>query len=86
MRVRVHERFRAAVVADGIEPPLRVKTPAKVAVGEHDALTVVERPGEDFPLLGLDDRSPTPAEDLPSLGQRDREVVGERGGGNELGD
>src|SRR3954451_10243577 len=79
-----HENVLAAVVADGVEPALRVQTQAEVAVGDHDPLLVVQGAGDHVAVRGLADRCPAAAEHLLALRKRDREVVRECAGRDVL--
>src|SRR4051794_25904800 len=76
--VRGAQHVLAAVVADGVEPALRVERGAQVAVRHHDALLVVQGPGDHLAVERLADGGAAAAEDLLALGKRHGEVVRER--------
>ena len=69
------QRILAAVVADHVEPPLRVQAETEVAVGADDALSVVERSRDYLAVPRLHYRGAAPAEDLLSLRKGNREVI-----------
>ncbi len=74
----------AAVVARRVEPALGMERLPEVAVGDDDALGVVQRPRDDLAGRGGDDGCPTPAEDV-GVRERPGEVVAECSALDELG-
>ena len=67
------EHVGSSVVARHVEVPLGAERRGEIAIGEHDALTVVERPA-DHVAGRRHDTGPAPAEHLHLLGDREREV------------
>src|SRR5688500_13493781 len=73
---RGREHVLAAVMADRVEPSLRVQSAAEIAGRGHHPLLAVERPGDDLAPLGVHDDGAAVSEGL--LGrERHREVLRE---------
>jgi len=81
--VRAH--VLRAVVTDRVEPLFRVQGTAQVSLGCDDSRLVIQRPRDHLAERRLDHRRAAATEYLAIRRQRRREVVGERGRGNDCG-
>ena len=85
-----HRRSRgsdvlAAVMADGVEPALGVESAAQIAVGDHDPLLVVQRPGDHLAPVGSITTAPAASEHLLPAGSGTGKSAGNADAGMNCG-